>query len=124
MEKQTKPQKHLRKVIDTILSASQFQQPEVTDEVIAELRSLKQSIIESGLLKYAPRKEMSFHDKVVFAISILSLKAQQPEKEQPSDDSNERLQNGRHYLMGVEPKDLTVEDALEAFGFGRNGLKD
>lgn len=33
-----------------------------------------------------------------------------------------RLQNGRDYLMGVNPADLTVEDALEAFGFGRNGL--
>lgn len=36
---------------------------------------------------------------------------------------NEQLQNGRNYLMSVNPKDLTVEDALEAFGFGRNGLE-
>jgi hypothetical protein len=43
--------------------------PLVTDEMIAELRSLKQSIIESPLKDYFPNKEMSFHDKVVFAIS-------------------------------------------------------
>jgi hypothetical protein len=28
----------------------------------------------------------------------------------------------RDYLMGVEPDKLTVEDALEALGFGRDGL--
>ena len=37
-------------------------------------------------------------------------------------EMNENLLNGRHYLMGVRPEDLTVEDALEAFGFNRNGL--
>ncbi len=35
---------------------------------------------------------------------------------------SEQLDNGRHYLMGVEPENLDVCDALEAFGFGRNGL--
>ena len=34
-----------------------------------------------------------------------------------------RLEAGRHYLMGVEPRNLTVEDALEAFGHLRNGLE-
>lgn len=33
----------------------------------------------------------------------------------------ERLNKGRDYLMQVEPNKLTVTDALEAFGFGRNG---
>lgn len=28
----------------------------------------------------------------------------------------------RHYLMGVQPSELTVEDALESLGYGRNGL--
>lgn len=37
-------------------------------------------------------------------------------------DLNEKINQGRHYLMGVEPNKLTVEDALGAFGFGRNGL--
>jgi hypothetical protein len=36
--------------------------------------------------------------------------------------SHQRLQDGRDYLMQVEPDDITVEDSLEAFGFGRNGL--
>ena len=33
-----------------------------------------------------------------------------------------QLNNGRDYLMQVEPSDIDVSDALEAFGFGRNGL--
>ncbi len=37
-------------------------------------------------------------------------------------DNNDRLDNGRHYLMGVDPKKLTVEDCLENFGFSRDGL--
>lgn len=28
----------------------------------------------------------------------------------------------RHYLMSVDPKDLTVEDCLEYLGYGRDGL--
>jgi len=43
----------------------------MVDDNTAELRSLKQTIIESGLLKFAPKHEMSFHDKVVFAIAEL-----------------------------------------------------
>lgn len=35
----------------------------------AELSSLKRSISESQLAKFFPQKEMSFHDKVVFAIA-------------------------------------------------------
>lgn len=30
----------------------------------------------------------------------------------------------RDYLMGVLPKDINAEDALEALGFGRNGIED
>lgn len=41
---------------------------------------------------------------------------------QSYEDAQRRLDNGRHYLMGVQSEDLTVEDALEAFGYGRNGL--
>lgn len=37
-------------------------------------------------------------------------------------DLNRRLLQGRHYLMGVEPKDLTVEDALVALGYTADGL--
>ncbi len=35
---------------------------------------------------------------------------------------NNELQAGRDYLMEVQSDKITVEDALEAFGFGRNGL--
>lgn len=38
----------------------------------AELRSLKMSILESRLKEYFPKREMSFHDKVVFAIGELT----------------------------------------------------
>ncbi len=37
---------------------------------------------------------------------------------------NSRLNNGRSYLMGVEPSDITVEDALEAFGWTRDGMDE
>ena len=33
-----------------------------------------------------------------------------------------RLEKGRHYLMQAGDK-VNVEDVLEAFGFGRNGLE-
>ena len=45
----------------------------MVDDNTAELRSLKQTIIESGILKFAPKHEMSFHDKVVFAIAELNV---------------------------------------------------
>lgn len=32
------------------------------------------------------------------------------------------LDRGRDYLMQVSSDKITVEDALESFGFGRNGL--
>ncbi len=39
------------------------------------------------------------------------------------ENSHERLQKGRDYLMQIEFDKITVEDSLEAFGFGRDGLK-
>lgn len=36
----------------------------------------------------------------------------------------ERLQDGRDYLMSVNPNEITVEDCLVAFGWNRCGLKD
>jgi len=35
----------------------------------------------------------------------------------------DRLWQGRHYLMGVDPAEVTVEDALEAFGWTRDGME-
>lgn len=40
------------------------------------------------------------------------------------DDANSQLTGGWQYLMSVPADDITVEDALEAFGFGRNGLQE
>ena len=37
-------------------------------------------------------------------------------------DLSKNLSDGRDYLMQVEPDEITVENSLEAFGFGRNGL--
>lgn len=34
----------------------------------------------------------------------------------------DRMENGRSYLMQIQANKITVEDTLEAFGFGRNGL--
>jgi hypothetical protein len=45
------------------------------------------------------------------------------EREKMTEKEN-RLNAGRDYLMSVSPSKLTVEDCLEAFGFGRNGLKE
>lgn len=41
------------------------------------------------------------------------------------DDSAElrsKMSDGRKYLMQIEQQEITVDDTLEAFGFGRNGL--
>ena len=36
----------------------------------------------------------------------------------------QKLAIGRDYLMTVKEDEVTVENALEAFGFGRDGLKE
>lgn len=36
---------------------------------------------------------------------------------------NARIEECRHYLMGVSEDEITVGDALESLGFGRNGLR-
>jgi len=47
-------------------------------------------------------------------------------EEQESQEKNygERLSAGRDFLMTQDPKYLTVEDCLEAFGFTRDGLNE
>jgi len=40
------------------------------------------------------------------------------------NDLHTKLEAGRHYLMSVQSNEITVEDTLEAFGFGRNGLRE
>jgi len=34
-----------------------------------------------------------------------------------------RLDAGRHYLMSTKQKDVTIEDALDAFGYNENGFE-
>ena len=50
-----------------------------------------------------------------------------------SNESNERIEylekcadarsECRHYLMGVQDSELTTSDALEALGYGRDGVR-
>jgi hypothetical protein len=51
------------------------------------------------------------------------LIAEAPAIKELFQDLADRLNNCRSYLMEVDPKKLTVEDCLEAFGFGKNGLE-
>ncbi len=46
------------------------------------------------------------------------LIAEAPAQKEICQDLADRLNNGRSYLMEVDPKKLTVEDCLDAFGFG------
>jgi hypothetical protein len=56
-------------------------------------------------------------------IEIKRLKKENKESGTILENLDERMKNGRHYLMGIPVNDITVEDSLEAFGFGRNGLE-
>ena len=40
-----------------------------------------------------------------------------------NQDLRAKIEECRHYLMGVRPSDLTVEDALESLGFNRSGYE-
>lgn len=53
---------------------------------------------------------------------VTDLEDQVRELSEKIAELNERMTEGRSYLMSVEPEELTVEDALESFGYGRNGL--
>lgn len=54
---------------------------------------------------------------------IKKLEKKLKEERNYVDSLNDRLSVGRHYLMSVKRDKVTVEEALEAFGFGRNGLQ-
>ena len=53
-----------------------------------------------------------------------TLEKENKEQKETISDLYSRLNEGRSYLMGVDPSEITVEDALKAFGFGRNGLRN
>ena len=64
---------------------------------------------------------ISFEDGRKFELTEL-LKEYEKTSYNYGQEKREQLSNGRHYLMEIEESAITVEDALEAFGFGRNGL--
>jgi len=50
--------------------------------------------------------------------------ARAPYNQELAYELNDRINACRNYLMGVDPKKITVEDTLLALGFNRNGLMD
>lgn len=72
-----------------------------------------------ALLKGYGNGKGVFDDVVAYDISLKELKS---ENSNLITELDKRINDCRHYLMGVRPEDLTVEDALEALGFQRNGL--
>ena len=40
-----------------------------------------------------------------------------------AQEKREQLTKGRDYLMQVQQDEITVDETLEAFGFGHNGLE-
>ena len=77
---------------------------EVEDES-AELRSLKQSLAESGLKQYFPKREMSFHDKVVLGVSTL---------ESEIAKLREALEKLKIHLATMGFKDGSAESIIES----------
>src|SRR5690606_38032151 len=69
--------------------------------------------------------EMQVREKCEFCENGLIQNPQWQEfyKTYGEEELRKRLDKGRDYLMTVKPSELTVEDALEAFGYDRNGIK-
>jgi len=55
---------------------------------------------------------------------IAALEKQVEEQESKETKYGKRLDAGRDFLMTQDPKYLTAEDCLEAFGFTRDGLNE
>lgn len=53
---------------------------------------------------------------------VTVLEADLQKKSQLINELQQRLEEGRDYLMSASAESINAEDALEAFGFGRNGL--
>jgi hypothetical protein len=64
------------------------------------------------------KKEMSKLPKAVL-IDIAAKIGQDKERLEELADLRTQC---RHYLMGVPSDEITVEDALESLGYGRDGL--
>lgn len=65
----------------------------------------------------------SYKSDKIMADKIKELEKKLKEQRDYTDSLNYRLNEGRHYLMSVQSDEITVGDALEAFGFNRNGLR-
>jgi len=58
------------------------------------------------------------------AVFLSGFRAGEKAEREKRIEKENRLNVGRDYLMSVSPSKLTVEECLDAFGFGRNGLKE
>lgn len=80
------------------------------DKQTAEIAALKE---DRDLWKKSEGECNEYSKELLDQIETLKAKI---------DKLQDRLSSGRDYLMGVEPEFLSAEDALESFGYGRNGL--
>ena len=79
--------------------------------------------ISEGISKliFDPKDEESIHEYIEDYDWYLQLIEEQESKE---TKYSKRLDAGRDFLMTQDPRYLTVEDCLEAFGFYRDGLNE
>lgn len=61
-------------------------------------------------------------ESILNGINFLGCEDRLRYSREEADESASQLKNGRDYLMQIQQEDFKVEDALEAFGFGRDGL--
>lgn len=54
---------------------------------------------------------------------LSNIKKELKEKTDKINELGDRLSECRDYLMQIEPSNISIEDTLEALGYGRNGLK-
>ena len=79
--------------------------------------------IDYVIPEFLRRKAGKF--KAVFLAGFRAgFRAGEKAESEKRTEKESRLNVGRDYLMSVSPSKLTVEDCLDAFGFGRNGLKE
>jgi len=85
-----------------------------------KLAYLKQKKLIDELKSFSPDKDII--NRIESELSSLEKEEESEDEEDFASQYYGRLQEGREYLMSVASDEVTVEDALEAFGFGRNGL--
>lgn len=96
-----------------------------TEVVFFEKKENFMATLEKAL-KYAETEAEDGFDLNIRVGVIKNIQSYSDEKNKLKEqisDLAKKLQEGRHYLMGVPSDEITVPDALEAFGFGRDGMK-